>query len=160
MRGAPGVGSDRRGVGRGLEVAAGLAGLAWALVSGLRLLHPATAEPFPGPALALSRYLLLALVGVPWLLAATGFVAGLRGCRFAAMVPLLLGTAGLVVGALAPARPLPVLSVISLGLAVLLRARRVPAHPMAYLGVFATGFVLTVLGHVTWVTLLLTAPRR
>ncbi len=160
MPGAPRPERDLNGAGRWVEVATGLAGLLWALASGSAWLRLTGIEPAPHAALALSRYLLVSLVAVPWLLAAGGFLAGLRWRRFGALVPFLLGTAGLAVGALAPARPLPVWPVLLLSLAVLLRARRVPAHPMAYLGIFGVGFVLAVLGQVAWVTILLTAPRR
>lgn len=147
------------GIRRWMEPAAGFTGLAWAMAAILASLRPAPTEPSPAGAAVLSRYLLLALICLPWLLAAAGFVAGLRVRRFGAMVPLLLGTAGLAVGLLGPAR-LPILwPLLLLALAVLLRAPRAPAHPMAYLGVFASGFVLTGLGYVAWITLLLTAPR-
>jgi len=152
-------GRDPDGAARWAEVAAGVAGLLWSLASGCARLPLGGAEAAPPAALALSRYLLLSLVAVPWLLAAVGFLAGLRWRGFGALAPLLFGAAGLAADALAPARPLPAWPVLLLGLAVLLRARRVPAHPMAYLGVFGAGFVLTVLGHVAWVTILLTAPR-
>lgn len=147
------------GVRRWMELAAGFAGLVWILAVILASVRGVPAEPSPAGAVVLSRYLLLALICLPWLLAAGGFVAGLRVKRFGAMVPLLLGTAGLAVGLLGPAR-LPILwPLLLLALAVLLRAPRAPAHPMAYLGVFASGFVLTGLGYVAWITLLLTAPR-
>lgn len=148
-----------QGIRRWVEPAAGLTGLAWILAVILAHVRGASAEAAPAGAAVLGRGLLTALVAVPWLLAAGGFVAGLRVRRFGAMAPLLAGAAGLAVGMLGPVR-LPILWPLALlGLAVLLRAPRVPAHPMAYLGVFASGFVLTGLGYVLWITLLLTAPR-